>query len=286
MSERWICEEQAPGVRLCLEAEESILRMRTAHQEIVLVRTRAFGRVLTLDGKYMVTERDWPFYHEMLVHPALLSHPRPERALVVGGGDGGAARLALEHPSVREVTLVEIDPEVVAVSRAHLAAVHGGALDDPRVRILHAPAEKFVPTCSKQFDVIIVDSTDPIGPGRALFEPAFWAACARALGPGGILALQAGDPFHHPEVLAEVAVGLRTAFPSALPYLGFVPSYPSGMWAYALAGDRALDVEEAVLVERFTARKLRTRYYTPHLHRAAFVLPRFVAELTQDEEDR
>ncbi len=286
MTTGWICEEQAPGVRLCLEADEPLLRRRTAHQEIAVVPTRAFGRALTLDGRYMVTERDWPFYHEMLVHPALLSHARPERVLVVGGGDGGAARLALEHPSVREVTLVEIDPEVVAVARAHLGAVHGGSLDAPRVEVVIAPAEEFVPTRPREFDAVLIDSTDPVGPGQALFEPTFWAACARALQAGGVLSLQAGDPFYHPEVLAGAISGLGRAFAFVRPYLGFVPSYPSGLWAYALAGDRSLDTEEGLLDERFRSRGLVTRYYTPRLHRAAAVLPRFVEDLTPTKEAR
>ena len=127
----WVTEEQAPGVRFSLAVVEPILHLRTPHQELDLARTHALGQVLTLDGRIMVTERDEAFYHEMLVHPALLVHDRPERVLVVGGGDGGALRAVLSHPPVREVTLVEIDADVVACCRAHLAAVHGGAFDDP-----------------------------------------------------------------------------------------------------------------------------------------------------------
>ncbi len=284
MSGEWIHEEQAPGVRFCLEIEERLHRCRTKYQEIELVRTRAFDRALALDGRFMVTERDWAFYHEMLAHPALLSHEEPQRVLVVGGGDGGAVRTALAHPPVHEVVLVEVDREVIATSREHLTSIHAGALDDPRVRIVIAPAEAFVPTCSRAFDVIIVDSTDPVGPGRALFEPTFLGACAAALRPGGMIALQAGAPFYHPHVLTEMVVNLRRAFAHVAPYVGFVPSYPSGLWAYVLAGDRDLASGEAVLEERFRARRLATQYYTPQLHRAAFVLPRFVGDLVTHEE--
>lgn len=286
MSAEWTCEEQAPGVRLCLEVERRLLRFRTTHQDLELVRTRALGRVLTLDGRIMVTERDEAFYHEMLVHPALLVHDHPERVLVVGGGDGGALRAVLAHPPVREVTLVEIDAEVVAASREHLASVHGSAFEDPRVRVVISPAEAFVPTCARAFDVIIVDSTDPIGPGQALFAPTFLAACAAALRPGGLLALQAGSPFYQPDVLRKATACLEDLVAHVAPYVGFVPSYPSGMWAYVLAGDRDLDVGEGELGERFQARGLRTRYYTPPLHRAAFVLPRFVEELVAAGEAR
>lgn len=279
MRQEWICEEQAPGVRLCLEVEKRLLRCRTQYQQIDLVGTRALGRVLTLDGRIMVTERDEAFYHEMLVHPALLVCDRPESVLVVGGGDGGALRAALAHPPVRAATLVEIDPRVVASSRDHLAAVHGGAFDDPRVEIVISAAEAFVPRCSRAFDAIIVDSTDPTGPGRALFEPTFLAACAAALRPGGVLALQAGSPFYQPQVLRQVTADLEGLFAQVAPYVGFVPSYPSGLWAYVLAREGELEVGEEELAERFRSRGLSTRYYTPRLHRAAFVLPRFVAEL-------
>ncbi|MDD5763779.1 MAG: polyamine aminopropyltransferase [Candidatus Bipolaricaulis anaerobius] len=279
-------EEQAPGVRFSLAVVEPILHLRTPHQELDLARTHALGQVLTLDGRIMVTERDEAFYHEMLVHPALLVHDRPERVLVVGGGDGGALRAVLSHPPVREVTLVEIDADVVACCRAHLAAVHGGAFDDPRVRIVISPAEDHVPSYRGSFDVVLVDSPDPIGPGRALFAPRFLAACRAALRPGGVVALQAGTPFYQPQVLQGAVGDLRGLFPQVAPYVGFVPSYPSGMWAYVLASERDLGASEGDLEERFHARGLRTRYYTPRVHRAAFVLPRFVEELVRGAEGR
>ncbi len=279
MNRDWLGEDQAPGVRFSLEVEERLFRHRTVHQEIEIVQTSALGRALALDGRFMLSERDETFYHEMLVHPALLAHEEPERVLIVGGGDGGALREALRHPTVREAALVEIDAAVIAASREHLATVHAGAFDDPRVRIAISPGEAFLPDCSRAFDVVVVDSTDPVGPGQALFEREFLAACREALRPGGAIALQAGTPFYRPDVLTNLVADLRGLFSHVAPYVGFVPSYPSGMWAYVLAGDRDLEVEETVLRERFRARKLVTRYYTPRLHRAAFVLPRFVEEL-------
>lgn len=279
MSGDWLCEGQAPGVSFSLKVEERLLCRRTEHQEIEIVQTRALGRVLALDGRFMLSERDEPFYHEMFVHPAMLVHDCPERVLIVGGGDGGALREALRHPTVREATLVEIDAAVTAASREHLARVHAGAFDDPRVRIAISPGETFVPRFPQAFDAILVDSTDPVGPGQALFERAFLAACREALRPGGVMAFQAGTPFYCPDLLANLVADLRGLVPHVAPYVGFVPSYPSGMWAYVVAGDRDLEVEETVLRERFSARKLDTRYYTPSLHRAAFVLPRFVEEL-------
>lgn len=279
MSDEWLCEDQAPGVRLCLKVKARLHEGSTAHQRIEIAATERVGRVLALDGRFMLSERDEAFYHEMLVHPALLSHAAPRRILVAGGGDGGALRQVLAHPSVEEAILVEIDPEVIEAARRHLGAVHRGAFDDPRVRVVTAPAEGFVPEHRAAFDALIVDSPDPVGPGAALFTPRFLVACREALQGGGVAAFQAGSPFYAPEELASLLAVLRPLFSYCAPYLGFVPVYPSGLWAYVLAGDRPLEVDGRVIEERFRARGIVTRYYTPRLHRAAFALPRFVEEL-------
>lgn len=276
MRDDWIAEDQAPGVRLSLRVRERILSRSTPYQTLEVVDTEALGRVLLLDGRIMVTGRDEAFYHEMLVHPALLRHPAPRRVAVVGGGDGGALREVLRHP-VEEATLIEIDREVIAACREHLGEVGQGAWEDPRVRIVISPAEEFLPGAPEAFDALIVDSTDPIGPGEALFSPEFLRACRRALRPGGIAAFQAGSPFYAPAVLRDLAAELRSLFRSVTPYLGFVPSYPSGLWAYVLASDGAASAEE--VEARFRARGLATRYYTPRVDRGARALPAFVEAL-------
>ncbi len=279
VSEGWLWEDQAPGVRLGLKVAERLHEERTACQQIAIVATEALGRVLALDGRFMLSESDEAFYHEMLVHPALLSHDAPRRVLIVGGGDGGALRQAVAHPSVEEAVLVEIDGRVVATAAKHLYAIHNGAFDDPRVRLVIAPAEEFVPSKKEAFDAILVDSTDPVGPGKALFAPSFLGACREALREGGVASFQAGSPFYAPQGFADLLRALREIFPWCAPYLGFVPLYPSGLWSYALAGKRPLDVDDAVLAERYRARGLVTRYYTPRVHQAAFILPRFVEDL-------
>ncbi|MBC7093014.1 polyamine aminopropyltransferase [Candidatus Bipolaricaulota bacterium] len=277
--EDWLCEQQTAGARLCLHVERWLVRRRSPYQALELAVTRDHGRVMALDGKFMLSERDEPFYHEMLVHPAMLVHEAPERVLIVGGGDGGALREALRHRTVKEAVLVEIDQAVIDASREHLPSVHYGSFDDPRVRIVVSPGETFLPEHPDTYDVILVDSTDPIGPGKALFQAEFLAACRRALRLGGVIALQAGTPFYWPEELEHLLRELGRLFPHVGAYLGFVPLYPSGMWAYAIAGDRDWRAEEAAVHERYASRGLTTRYYTPDLHRAAFVLPRFVEEL-------
>lgn len=276
MRDDWIAEDQAPGVRLSLRVRERILSRSTPYQALEVVDTEALGRVLLLDGRIMVTQRDEAFYHEMLVHPALLRHPAPRRVAVVGGGDGGALREVLRHP-VEEATLIEIDRDVIAACREHLGEVGQGAWEDPRVRIVISPAEEFLPGSPEAFDALIVDSTDPIGPGEALFSPEFLRACRRALRPGGVAAFQAGSPFYTPGVLRDLAAELRLLFRSVVPYLGFVPSYPSGLWAYLLASDGVAPTEE--VEARFRARGLLTRYYTPRVDRGAQALPAFVEAL-------
>jgi len=275
----WLCEEQTEGVSYCLRVRRWLVRRRTPYQELALAETEELGRVLALDGKIMLSERDEPFYHEMLAHPALLLHESPKRVLIVGGGDGGTLREVLRHPTVEKATLVEIDREVIEASREHLPAVHQGAFDDPRVELVIGPGEEFALAHPGEFDVILVDSTDPVGPGEALFTPEFYATCRTALQEGGLLALQAGTPFYWPEELAQVVERLKRVFPHVGVYLGFVPAYPSGMWAYVVAGLFDFRRVESELGERFAARGLATRYYTPAVHRAAFVLPRFVEEL-------
>ncbi|HEC62943.1 MAG TPA: polyamine aminopropyltransferase [Candidatus Acetothermia bacterium] len=281
--EDWLCERQTEGVSLCLRVRRWLVRRRTPFQELVLAETEELGLVLALDGKIMLSQRDEPFYHEMLVHPAMLLHPSPQRVLVVGGGDGGTLREVLHHPPVQAVTLVEIDREVIQASRELLRPIHQGAWDDPRVEVVIAPGEEYVAGMKGAFDVILVDSTDPIGPGEALFSDQFFAACREALAEGGLLALQAGTPFFWQESLSRVVNRLRRHFPEVAVYLGFVPSYPSGMWAYALAGPLGFRDQETELETRFADRQLSTHYYTPAVHRAAFTLPPFLSRLLAEK---
>ncbi len=274
--EDWLCEEQEPGVWLCLGVRRWLVRRRTPHQALDLAETEGHGRVLALDGKFMLSERDEFFYHEMLVHPALFGHPAPQEVLIVGGGDGGALREVLRHP-VQRVVLVELDKDVVEAAKEWLPSVHQGSFHDPRVEVTIAPGEEFLPQHRGEFDVILVDSTDPIGPGAALFQKNFFRVCRAALRPGGLLALQAGSPWLHPEELRQVVHALWNLFPQVLPYLGFMPLYPTGMWAYVVAGEEVPIFEN--ISRRFGERNLSTRYFSPAVFQAATVLPPFVAQL-------
>lgn len=275
-------EEQTEGVRLSLKVRRWLLRQRTAYQELVVAETTDLGRLLALDGKVMLTEADEAFYHEMLVHPTLMSLDNPQTVAVIGGGDGGTVREVLRHPTVQRVFWVEIDEAVLKACRELLPSVHRGVFDDPRVELVVAPGEQWLPEFESSFDAVIVDGTDPIGPALPLFEPPFFAACKKALKPHGILALQCGTPFYFRDEVGMVWRNLKGVFEQVRLYLGFVPTYPSGLWAYAMAGNRLPNLNLTDLQQRCLERGLTgCRYYSPEVHLASFVLPPFVQELLQ-----
>lgn len=269
--ELWVYEEQTADVRLGLRVREVLCRQRTAYQDLLVVDTDAMGRVMFLDGAFMVTEKDEFFYHEMLAHPALMAHPKPERVLIVGGGDGGTLREVLRHQAVKAVTLCDIDPEVTRAARAFFPTL-AVSLDDRRASILHQDAIQLVAQTKDAFDVILVDSTDPVGPAEGLFSPAFYRDLRAALRPSGIAVCQAESPLVNADVMRATFLGLKAAFPHAALYTGPAPTYPSGYWSYAvgyLAG--GLTPQGAL--------PAGLRYYTKDVHQAAFALPPFVTEL-------
>ena len=180
----------------------------------------------------MTSEKDEFFYHENLVHPAALTHSRPVRALIVGGGDGGSAEELLKHPTIESVTLAEIDAAVVDISRKYLHAVHRGALDDPRLTLRIGDGFEYVRSGSERFDLIVLDLTDPGGPSEALYTPDFYRACAARLTPSGAMTLHIASPIAHPQRIRATMASLRQAFPIVTPYLTSIPLY-GGLWMMA-----------------------------------------------------
>lgn len=272
--ELWIGEQQGPNMRLGLRARATLHREVSEFQEILVVDTFAFGRVLMLDGTFQVTEKDEFLYHEMLAHPALMAHAAPRQVLVIGGGDGGTIREVMRHREVERAVLCEIDPRVTAVSREHLPQVAAG-LSDPRVEVLHQDGVRYIQDSPGAFDVILIDSTDPVGPAVGLYSQEFYAACRRALRPGGIVCAQSESPIVNGDVVRRVHIGMRPVFAHTLLYLGPLPTYPSGLWSYALGSDEPVALE----VDAGRAQRLGTRYYTAALHRTLAALPPFAAAL-------
>jgi spermidine synthase len=274
---RFFTERQTPSVHFSLGVRNRLLSKQTLYQHLELFETEEFGRLMALDGKIMLTERDERFYHEMLVHPALLTHSHPQSVVVIGGGDGGTVREVLKHPSIEHVLWVEIDGEVVAAAREYLPSVCAGVFEDRRVELRITPGEQLMARLRDTVDVIIVDSTDPVGPAVPLFESDFLQASARALRNGGIYVSQCGSPFFHPEHIGTTHGHLRRIFSHVRIYLGFVPCYPS-MWSYCMASDAPMAVPLETIKRRCHESDLRATYFSPELYYASAVLPQFLLD--------
>ena len=268
--------------------DEVLYRKRTGHQDLVIFRNNEFGRVMALDGVVQTTEGDEFVYHEMLAHVPILAHGRARRVLIIGGGDGGMLREVLRHESVVHVTQVEIDAEVIETCRRYLPNHSRGAFDDPRVAVVIDDGLHYVSSSDESFDVIISDSTDPIGPGAALYTSDFYAACRRRLSEGGVLVAQNGNIFTQLDEVRTTAARLSPLFEDAAFYTAAVPTYIGGAMAFAWATDDAglRTVPAGVLQDRYGQSGIETRYYTPEVHRAAFALPRFVMDAVREARGR
>ena len=236
---------------------------------------------MVLDGIVQTTEGDEFIYHEMLAHVPLFAHGSARRVLVVGGGDGGMLREVLRHREVERAVQVEVDSGVIEMCREYLPNHSAGAFDDPRVEIVIADGAQFVSDTNERFDVIISDSTDPVGPGTALFSPEFYSACRRCLSPGGVLVTQNGVAFFQPEVARNTARDLSRTFRDWHFFSAAVPTYAGGVMLFGWATDDPVlrEVPVATIRERHAAAGLRTRYYNPEVHVASFALPQYVREL-------
>jgi spermidine synthase len=250
-------------------------------QDLAVFETPRFGRVLTLDGVIQLTTGDEFVYHEMLAHVPLYAHGRVRTVCIVGGGDGGMLREVLKHRSVEQAVLVEIDADVISFCRTHLPTVSDGAFDDPRTRIVIADGIAFMGQTSELFDLIVIDSTDPSGPGEVLFSESFYRDCAARLNPGGIVVNQNGVPFVQPQEIPDTYSRRKPHFADVSFYLAAVPTYVGGFmalgWASSDSGLRTLTAE--VIASRFAQAPVHTRYYTPELHHAAFCLPVYIRDL-------
>ncbi len=266
----WFVEDlRNLGVRV--KIREKLIEKRTRYQKIEVYQSE-LGKMLVLDGKIQLVERDEFHYHEMLVHVPMLSVERPENVLIIGGGDGGALREVLKH-NPREVTLVEIDREVVETSKKYVG-IDGGAFEDPRVKLVFMDGYGFVRETESTYDVILIDSYDPTELSSPLFSESFFRRCGEIL--DGCMSMQSLSPFLQLNEFIDVVSGLKKIFGHVKPYLAFTPSYPSGMWSFAFASREQIEPDAKTLKKRIQDRDITTRYYTPDIHTASFAMPGWI----------
>lgn len=263
---------------LFVRSSATLEAFRSAYQDVEVHDSATFGKLFRLDRHFMTSEKDEFFYHENLVHIAALAHPAPERALIVGGGDGGSAEELLKHPSMQDVTIAEIDGAVVDISRRYFQEVHHGALDDPRVTVKIEDGFRFVEHSREHYDLIVLDLTDPGGPSTALYTAQFYNACAQRLTPSGAMTMHVASPVAHGMRIRETLAELRRAFPLVTPYLTSVPLY-GGLWMMACCS-ALLDPrgQSATAIDlRIAERRLpHLQYINGETYRAALALPNFV----------
>lgn len=252
--------------------------VRTEHQHLVIFENARMGRVMALDGVIQTTEADEFIYHEMLTHVPILAHGNARSVLIIGGGDGGMLREVAKHKQLEKITMVEIDGTVVDMCKEFLPKHSNGAYDDPRLNLVIDDGMNFVATTSEKFDVIISDSTDPIGPGEVLFSENFYQACHRCLNEGGILVTQNGTPFMQLGEVQATAGRMNGLFADWHFYMAAVPTYIGGSMTFAWGSTRPeyRQLPIATLRERFAQSTIETRYYNPEIHQGAFALPQYV----------
>ena len=275
---RDFAEPYRHGWRESVQVRELLYDGTSEFQHLQVLDTVPFGRMLVLDDACQTSEVEEYIYHEMLVHVPMMAHPDPRRVLVIGGGDGGALRRVLEYP-VEKATMLEIDGEVVRVSRELLPTIAGDAFDDPKGELIIGDGVKYLRETQEHFDVILVDSTDPVGPAVDLFNAEFYRNARRAIGDNGIIVTQSGSPLVMLDELLDAVERLRAVFPIVKTYLCSIPIYPGVLWCFTAASN-TIDPSTAVpaqIAARLKANGKPTGWYTPAIHQAAFALPNFLA---------
>ncbi|MBX9901389.1 MAG: polyamine aminopropyltransferase [Burkholderiaceae bacterium] len=277
--------------------EQRIVDVMSPFQHIEIAETKDLGRIMRLDGATMTSEKDEFFYHECLIHPAAITHQNPQKVLIIGGGDGGACEELLKHNTIEQITICEIDEQVVAKAKEFLETIHHGALTHPKVNIVHADGFAFVRDCLARFDLIFLDLTDPIAPnGSALAQSClteeFFQACKNCLTKHGQLVLHLGSPFYHAQRYQTTYRQLQTQFDLIRPYHVYIPSY-GAEWGMAIASNETADsasndplaLTASTVKQRIEHRGLHhLKYYNHAIHQALFALPNYVHSLIDFNE--
>lgn len=284
MSGLFFNETLYPGVEVKYACDDILYQDRSEHQDLVLFTNPVFGKVLMLDGITQVTTADEFIYHEMMAHVPILAHGAAREVLIVGGGDCGMAEEALKHKGVERLTQVEIDDAVVDFSKAHFADFNASVFADDRFDLVIADGARYVAETDRRFDVVMVDSTDPMGPGAVLFTQEFYRGVHHCLKPGGVLVTQNGVPFLQKSELVTSIRHFSQIYKDASAYVAAIPTYFGGHMALGWASDDTSlsRVPLEVLEQRFEEAAIDTRYYLPDVHAAAFALPRFIRDAVEE----
>ncbi len=267
-----IRENHSPSSGLFFKVRRQLYSEFSPFQKIEVFENDFFGNILFLDGLVQTTEKDEYFYHEMLAHPACVSHPGPEKCLIIGGGDGGTLKEVLRYP-LKKVWFVEIDRRVIEVCQKYFPWLNE-ALKDERTELVIADGNEFIKTTDEKFDVVLIDSSEPVGPSAVLDGRQFYGKLKQCLNPGGVLVAQAGSPVFHFEYLKQKALLLKDIYTNVYFFYGPVPTYPGGNWCYVFLSENRLPWGKK------QSPPAGLKYYTPDIHKAAFSLPGFLKDLS------
>lgn len=280
---KFVSEHQSPYLDLTTEVSDILYRGHSQFQDIIVADSKEFGRMLVLDGVFQTSIKDEFMYHESIVHIPLFLHPNPKKVLIIGGGDGGAAREAVRHPEVESVTMVDIDGQVIELSKKYFPEISKAILEkDPKLTVKVGDGIAFMREAENYYDVIIVDCSDPVGPGEGLFSYDFYKDTFKALKEDGLFVQQTESPFMHRKLVKDIFDCVSDIFPITRLYTAFIPLYPSGMHCFTM-GSKKYD---PLAWEPNRKRIFPTKYYNEGIQKSAFVLPNFVKDLLYGEKER
>jgi spermidine synthase len=278
--ELWYTEEHTPDVRFSIKVSEQLYNGKSEFQQVDVFRSNEFGKFLTLDGLMMVTEKDEFIYHDMIVHIPMATNPNIKKVLVIGAGDGGTIRELTRYKTIEQIDMVELDKLVVDVSKEYFADSTATSFDDKRVNIYYEDGLRFVRKKANEYDLVIVDSTDPFGPGEGLFTREFYGNCYNALKEDGILVNQHESPYYDvfAKAMKRAHLRIKEVFPICSVYQAHLPTYPSGHWLFGFAS-KQYDPVDDLDADKWNALGIKTKYYNTELHKGCFALPNYVKEI-------
>lgn len=279
--ELWYTDQHTDNVRFSMKVEEQLVSVESYFQKIDILKTVDYGKIIVLDGELMTTEKDEFIYHEMAVHVPMAVHPNVEQVLVIGGGDGGTVRELIKYKNIRNIDVVEVDSVYVEVCKKYFPEL-AGSLSDPRVHIFHDEGIRFARMVRNEYDLIIVDCSDPYGPAEGLFTKEFYGVCHNALKEDGILINQHESPYYqqHARSVQMAHRNIKAEFSYSTVYQCHIPSYPSGHWLFGFASKKYHPIED-LNARKWNELGIYTRYYNTDLHKGAFYVPNYVIHLLE-----